>query len=359
MERNYKFKVKSIKTMDKELCKFMKVCKECGKLKLVSCFSKRKDVKDGYRNKCKKCENFKRKSRYKHKCLTCNKEFSSPKKLQKFCSFECRDNYKKPYYLNGIKCICMTNIRICKNCGKIKPINKFNENRNICMKCRREANKNIIAKCDYCGREYKSKKCDCNSSKHHFCSVYCKNKWQSENVRGKNHPNWNNHTLKGKYVKENSPLWIPRKKVICPNCGLEFEVEECQFNRTVNNFCSTACSHMYYRGEKHPVWRHDLTQEDRERKRNYTEYRQWVKNVFERDNWTCQLTGQVGGNLEVHHLDCYADFKDKRTDINNGITLSKEVHRLFHKIYGKKHNTKEQFEEFKNRYRTGEFKEVV
>ena len=51
--------------------------------------------------------------------------------------------------------------------------------------------------------------------------------------------------------------------------------------------------------------------------------------------------------------------KEHRTDIDNGITLTKEIHRLFHKIYGKKHNTKEQFEEFKHRYHNKEFKEVI
>ena len=44
--KNYKFKIKSIKTMDKELCKFMKVCKICGELKLMIKFSKDAKLKD-------------------------------------------------------------------------------------------------------------------------------------------------------------------------------------------------------------------------------------------------------------------------------------------------------------------------
>lgn len=32
--------------------------------------------------------------------------------------------------------------------------------------------------------------------------------------------------------------------------------------------------------------------------------------------------------------------------LDNGITLSKKAHKEFHKIYGRKNNTKEQLEEF-------------
>jgi len=38
----------------------------------------------------------------------------------------------------------------------------------------------------------------------------------------------------------------------------------------------------------------------------------------------------------------------ERTSIDNGITLSKEVHKEFHKRYGIKNNTREQLEEFIN-----------
>ena len=38
----------------------------------------------------------------------------------------------------------------------------------------------------------------------------------------------------------------------------------------------------------------------------------------------------------------------KRTAIENGITLSLKAHREFHKKYGFRNNTKEQLEEFLN-----------
>lgn len=359
VQRNYKFKIKSIKTIDKELCKFMKVCSKCRQLKLLIIFVKDKSKQCGYRNHCKQCEALKRKNKYKHKCLTCNKEFTSREKTQKFCSIKCRDNYKKTYYLNSIKCICVADIKICKKCGKIKPINKFSENRNICMKCRREASKNIIAKCDYCGGEYNANKYSYNNSKYHFCSNKCHAKWNSENLIGENNPNWNNHILKGKYIGENNPSWIPKEKVICPNCGIEFEVSKFQINRTVNNFCSIKCRGEFFSGENNPNWNSSKTQKEREIDRSYSDYRKFVIDVFERDNYTCQLTGQVGGKLIVHHLDGYNWCKEKRTNPNNAITLTREIHNLFHKIYGKGNNTKEQFEEFKNRFKNGEFEEVV
>jgi len=82
--------------------------------------------------------------------------------------------------------------------------------------------------------------------------------------------------------------------------------------------------------------------------RGSQEMKLWKKACLERDNWTCQKTGQRGGRLQVHHINNFADFKELRTSINNGITFSKESHEEFHRLYGRKNNTMEQVKEFIN-----------
>jgi hypothetical protein len=126
-------------------------------------------------------------------------------------------------------------------------------------------------------------------------------------------------------------------------CGRESET-------TLANFMKGArCKQCFadkIRGENHPNWNPYLTDEERELGRLYPEYYQWRKEIFERDNYTCQCCHNRGGKLNAHHLDGYNWCKEKRTDIDNGTTLCFDCHIEFHSFYGKKHVTKEQFEEF-------------
>jgi len=101
-------------------------------------------------------------------------------------------------------------------------------------------------------------------------------------------------------------------------------------------------------GDKNPAWNPNLTDEERINGRRYPEYLEWVKNVFERDNYICRVCGQVGGNLIAHHLEGYNSNKELRITLSNGITLCVKCHNNFHHIYSKGNNTEEQWEEFKN-----------
>ena len=89
--------------------------------------------------------------------------------------------------------------------------------------------------------------------------------------------------------------------------------------------------------------------------REREEYQQWRRKILERDNYTCQLSGARGCELEVHHIGkTFAMIKkeamknlgidsvtnENREDLikeilglnslSKGITLSKEIHRKVH-----------------------------
>ena len=100
-----------------------------------------------------------------------------------------------------------------------------------------------------------------------------------------------------------------------------------------------------FSGKNHPRWKGGITSEN-ERIRHSIEFSLWRESVFARDNWTCQKTGVKGGKLHPHHIKNFAQYPELRFAIDNGITLSEEAHREFHKKYGRKNNTQEQLEEF-------------
>lgn len=90
------------------------------------------------------------------------------------------------------------------------------------------------------------------------------------------------------------------------------------------------------RGDQHRFWNSSLTKEDREASRHYPEYTEWVKSVYERDDYTCQKCNARGVTLNAHHILPYAQYKKLRTELSNGITLCEDCHRGFHKEYGLK-----------------------
>lgn len=107
------------------------------------------------------------------------------------------------------------------------------------------------------------------------------------------------------------------------------------------------CAHDAMRGENHPFWNPNLTNEERYNKRRGYKHDVWRIKVFEKDSYICQACkDDRGGNLNAHHLDGYNWCKNRRYDIANGTTLCKKCHDKFHSTYGYGYNTKNQFDEF-------------
>lgn len=58
-----------------------------------------------------------------------------------------------------------------------------------------------------------------------------------------------------------------------------------------------------------------------------TEYKNWRKAVFERDDYACQECGWRG-YITAHHIKSFAHYPELRYDINNGKTLCEHCHSL-------------------------------
>lgn len=106
-----------------------------------------------------------------------------------------------------------------------------------------------------------------------------------------------------------------------------------------------AQSKRVLRGKDCHFWKGGISSEN-EKTRQSIEFHLWREAIFARDNWTCQKTGKRGGKLHPHHILNFSDYPGLRFVTDNGITLSEEAHRRFHKRYGQVNNTKEQLEEF-------------
>ena len=81
------------------------------------------------------------------------------------------------------------------------------------------------------------------------------------------------------------------------------------------------------------------------------EFKEWRKKVFEIDKYTCQNKQcNQNGRIHPHHIYNFADYESLRFEVDNGITLCRDCHMEFHKIYGTRHNNYFQILDFlKNR----------
>jgi len=80
-------------------------------------------------------------------------------------------------------------------------------------------------------------------------------------------------------------------------------------------------------GEACNAWRGNSTVTERQLAMQRDVYKFWRKQVFERDNYTCQHCNQRGGKLQADHIIPWSMDIEKRYDIDNGRTLCIKCHR--------------------------------
>lgn len=78
------------------------------------------------------------------------------------------------------------------------------------------------------------------------------------------------------------------------------------------------------RGADHWNWKGGTS---RDRRMGDPDYRDWRKAVFGRDDYTCQMCGVRGGQLNADHIKTWRDNPELRYELSNGRTLCVECHR--------------------------------
>jgi len=139
--------------------------------------------------------------------------------------------------------------------------------------------------------------------------------------------------LSEEYIHSKSKL-----KILHKFCGDVFQMSWNSFQK--GQRCP-GCAIKNRSGENHGSWNPNLTDEEREQKRNCPENYEWKKAVFDRDDGTCQKCG-ISKNLEAHHILPWALFPELRFEVENGITLCKTCHKRYHFVwkYGEDCNPK-------------------
>uniref|UniRef100_A0A6M3JQ88 Putative homing endonuclease n=1 Tax=viral metagenome TaxID=1070528 RepID=A0A6M3JQ88_9ZZZZ len=62
-----------------------------------------------------------------------------------------------------------------------------------------------------------------------------------------------------------------------------------------------------------------------------TNYDNWRKLLFKRDNYTCQDCGNKAKTLHAHHIMRYIHYENLRYKLDNGKTLCVNCHKQYHK----------------------------
>jgi hypothetical protein len=119
------------------------------------------------------------------------------------------------------------------------------------------------------------------------------------------------------------------------------------FSNGNKKFCGCPlCSIKKRSGKNHYLYNPNLTVEDRLDNRQLSDHKNWSKQIYKQDNYTCRKCSRRGGKLNAHHLEGYNSNKSLRLVLSNGTTLCVSCHKNFHRRYGNGNNTTSQFEEY-------------
>ena len=360
----------------------------------------------------KECFHASQKEKTKQICQYCGKEFNRKHSRQKFCSRECRNLSMR----KRIECTC-------DNCGKEMsvPPNAYNNvNHHFCSKaCKVEffgwTDKEIQYLNDNYGiksytemaNELNGKSAKAISSKAIALGLTSSRDWSDEEEKiVKQYYSTISFEELQKMLPNRTESAIRRKAHsigMFSKYALDSRINEEQVQFIKDNYLDMSDSKIakelgiltssvrrkrhnekLYRPNENPTCYTALADMIR------TSLWTWKNEVLKESNYTCRLTGKVGGDLVVHHklsfniimneamdkidfevrtsIDDYSNeelellkntFFKLQEAYGEYVCINKDVHRLFHRIYGNGDNTPEQFDEFERDFKNGKYDDYI
>lgn len=200
-------------------------------------------------------------------------------------------------------------------------------------------------KCNECGKDYKG-------VGKNYCSTQCahNSKTFKDNMSIVKKKNPTKYWLgKKRNIKDRKKMSLARIGVSPWNKGKNIQINTGRTHFKKGNHYSPTTEFQKggegIKGERHWNWQGGKTPKNK-LIRESVEFELWRQAVFARDEWTCKKCRFPGRKLNSHHIKNFAQYPELRFAIDNGITLCKEHHQDFHKIYGKKDNNQEQINEY-------------
>lgn len=212
-------------------------------------------------------------AKYPHKCLVCETDFLSMKKMRRFCSKKCAQESRNKRFKNPPK-----HPLLVSKGGKMRT--------------------GFIHRCLFCDIEFYVSPSREGMYRMTFCSKEHMWAFQKKNSA------FINCVICGK-VKYSQPYAIKYKK---------------------RSTCSRKCFVVLTR--KRTAERHKKLPPNVANRlaRHAPELVIWRNAVFARDDFTCQMCGERGGYLEADHIKPFAFFPELRHELDNGRTLCRPCH---------------------------------
>jgi len=114
-------------------------------------------------------------------------------------------------------------------------------------------------------------------------------------------------------------------KANCIDCKKELSRKDAKRCKSCSMKGNTRLDGHRQKGKNHWNWKGGKSSDSYKIRRS-RKYKSWRTAVFERDDYTCRGCGVRGVCLEAHHIKSFAEHKDLRFVIDNGITYCVDCH---------------------------------